>query len=139
GKPLRISGVTLDITNKKQAEEEIRLLNAELENRVRVRTAELIEANQEMEAFTYSVAHDLRAPLRHIDAFAQMLQQDSTLTSDSPKYVERIRSSVQVLAHLVDSLLTLARIGRRELNLSIIDLNRIVQTVVTDFQTESAG
>jgi light-regulated signal transduction histidine kinase (bacteriophytochrome) len=101
----------------------------------------LIEANQEMEAFTYSVAHDLRAPLRHIDAFAQMLQQElsTTLTSDSPKYLERIRSSVQVLAHLVDSLLTLARIGRRELNVSVIDLNRIVQAVVTDFQTESAG
>lgn len=141
GKPLRVTGVTLDITNKKQSEEQIRLLNSELEHRVRIRTAELIEANQEMEAFTYSVAHDLRAPLRHIDAFAQMLQQElrTTITGDSPKYLERIRSSVQVLAHLVDSLLTLARIGRRELNLCVTDLNTIVQTVVRDFQTEAHG
>ena len=84
GKIVGISSIGRDISERKQAEEEIHRLNADLEQRVRERTAELTEANQELEAFTYSVSHDLRAPLRHIDAFAKILE-DETNSVFSPK------------------------------------------------------
>jgi light-regulated signal transduction histidine kinase (bacteriophytochrome) len=114
-------------------------MNVELEQRVQARTAELSAANQEMEAFTYSVAHDLRAPLRHIDAFSKMLADDfaKTLPPEAVRYLETIRRGSQNMSHLVDDLLNLARVGRQELKHELIPLNRLVEQVVSELDRET--
>lgn len=121
-----------------RAQEQIRTLNADLENRVHDRTLELTEANRELEAFTYSVAHDLRAPLRHIAAFAQILEEEvgSDLSGEATDLAKRIRASIQHMAKLVDDLLNLARIGRQELRRQKAELKPIVEEVIASFQSE---
>src|SRR5207244_263622 len=101
-----------DITKRLEAEQQIRQMNLELEQRVQDRTAELSAANKELEAFTYSVAHDLRAPLRHIDAFSRILHEDfaSLLPPEALRYLENIRTGSRNMSRLVDDLLNLARI-----------------------------
>lgn len=138
GKAVRLTGVTLDITEAKLAEEKIRSLNADLEIRVQNRTAELTAANQELEAFTYSVAHDLRAPLRHVDGFAQILQEDlgSAASPESFQLVRRIRLAILNMGRLVDDLLNLARIGRQELSRSPTDLRALADQVIGELRSE---
>jgi PAS domain S-box-containing protein len=141
GKPSAILEINNDITERKQAEEEIRRLNAELEQRVQQRTAALSAANDELEAFTYSVSHDLRAPLRHIDAFARIIQEDMTAQS-SPElrnYVDRIRKGTQTMGRLVDDLLKLSRVGRAQPDWQDTDLNVVLEGVLSDLKGETAS
>jgi PAS domain S-box-containing protein len=137
GKILGVSSIARDITDRIQAEEEIRALNAQLEERVLQRTAELAATNKELEAFTYSVSHDLRAPLRHIDAYAQMLQEEMREPPETiQSYVARIRVGVQNMGKLVDDLLNLSRASRQEVSQEDCNLNAIVDEVLGDFKSE---
>ncbi|MEO7299413.1 MAG: PAS domain S-box protein [Verrucomicrobiota bacterium] len=141
GRIIGASASSRDISPRIKAEEEIRNLNTELEERVIQRTAELAHTNKELEAFTYSVSHDLRAPLRHIDAFAQMLEEElkSETSAEGHRYLQRIRHGVQTMGRLVDDLLNLSRVGRMEIVQQTVPLNDIVTNVLQELQPEYEG
>ncbi len=114
---------------------EVLSLNAVLEERVRQRTAELETTNKELEAFSYSVSHDLRAPLRTIDGFSLALEEDygGIIDSTGKNYIKRVRAGVQRMGQLIDALLQLSRITRADLVLEPIDLSALVQTIADEF------
>lgn len=114
----------LDLTERRRAEEEIQRLNADLECRIAKRTAELVAANNELEAFTYSASHDLRTPLRAIHGFSEVLELDyaSKLDAEGRNYLARIRAASLRMAQLIDDLLSLSRIGRSELIGANVDM-----------------
>lgn len=126
--------VATDLTEQKAAHEEVRRLNAGLEQQVLRRTAELEAANQELEAFTYAVAHDLRAPLRHIHGFSDLLQHDpeSVLSADGRHSLDCIRKGTQRMEKLLEDLLNLSRFGRQSLQRRDVDLKKLVRQVMDD-------
>jgi len=129
-----------EMSQRFRAEMEVRNARDHLEQRVVERTAQLEAANKELEAFTYSVSHDLRSPLRHVDGFSKILLEEfqPQLAPEAQRYLERIRNGTQQMGHLVDDLLNLARVGRRELTLQVSGLNSIVEEVLTDLKPETA-
>ncbi|MGA2419921.1 MAG: ATP-binding protein [Candidatus Acidiferrum sp.] len=132
GRPNRLVGITLDITELKLAAEKIRALNASLEARINERTKELLSANKELESFSYSVSHDLRAPLRTIDGFSMALLEDcgGQLDETCQGHLQRIRSAAQRMGTLIDDLLHLSRVTRTQLNAQAFDLSAMVANVV---------
>jgi PAS domain S-box-containing protein len=148
GHPARFVGTIQDVTEHKRAEqerarlyEEVRQLNADLEHRVRERTSQLQELNQELESFSYSVSHDLRAPLRHITGFGQLLERRAGASLDEPsrELVKTIVSAAKQGDTLVDALLAFSRMGRAELRQTRVDLGALAEEVRRELQVDAAG
>jgi PAS domain S-box-containing protein len=141
GSGTHIEGSIVDFTLRKAAEDEVKRLNEELEERVLDRTAQLDAANSELEAFAYSVSHDLRAPLRHISGFSELLAQRNrgALDEKSTHYLDTITQSVGEMGVLIDDLLQFSRTGRVELQLDDVDMDALVSEVAEKLRTETAG
>ncbi|NOT26776.1 MAG: PAS domain S-box protein [Acidobacteria bacterium] len=137
GTPLRMLGVVMDITRRKQAEEKIAQLIADLERGA----AQLEEANQDLESFSYSVSHDLRAPLRHVHGYVEMLQRasDGQLSEQAQRYLKTIAEASAEMGQLIDDLLAFSRMGRTEMKESCVSLDEIVQNTIRSLEMTTTG
>ncbi len=136
-----VSKVARDITSRIKAEREVRNLQDELEQRVLDRTKQLDAANKELEAFSYSVSHDLRAPLRHIDGFVQLLakREAERLDETSGHYLNVISGAVGKMGLLIDELLAFSRTSRQELRLVKVDMNALIKETLKVLDSSTAG
>jgi PAS domain S-box-containing protein len=129
---LLVSAAIRDVTQRKLLEEDVQKLNEDLKQRA----AQLEAANRELEAFSYSVSHDLRAPLRSIDGFSHVVLEDygEQLPADARGYLERVRAAAQRMAVLIDDLLNLSRVTRTALQPKFINLSKMVEEIVQELQ-----
>jgi signal transduction histidine kinase len=135
---LGVGGYVRDVTEQRRAEGEIRRLATELERRVEQRTAQLAATNRELESFAYSISHDLRAPLRALDGFSEILLQDygAVIDETGRGYLRRIKGAANHMAGLMDGLLQLSRLNREALVLEDVDLTDLARSVVTDLREQ---
>jgi PAS domain S-box-containing protein len=141
GRVLQWFGTNTDVDELKQAEEKIQQANNELEQRVIIRTAELEAANKEMEAFSYSVSHDLRAPLRAVNGFAGIVLNEfgPQMPADALRYLERIRNGAQRMGELIDDLLAFSRLSRQSMRHGEVDSVKLVQNVLDESAPQREG
>jgi PAS domain S-box-containing protein len=141
GKVAGALAVGRDITERKRAGEELARYRDHLEEMVRQRTTELEAANKELEAFAYSVSHDLRAPLRHIDGFLDLLQKKTKthLDDQSRHYMDTIGQAVKKMGRLIDDLLSFSRMGRQALSVQPVDLETLLRDVIRELKPDVAG
>lgn len=136
GKVIGLIGIARDISDRKRIEDQIKELNQDLERRVEERTAQLEVTNKELEAFSYSVSHDLRAPLRSIDGFSLALLESygEQLDEKGKHYLRRVRNASQRMGELIDDLLHLSRVTRSQMHFQTVALSEIVQAIAADLQ-----
>jgi light-regulated signal transduction histidine kinase (bacteriophytochrome) len=147
GVPIELDGMPVlfnssrDISRRKAATEEIHRLNASLESRVSERTRDLLAANQELEAFSYSVAHDLRTPLRAISSFAQVIEEDcaSGLDDAGKDALQRVQKAASRMGQLIDDVLRLSRLTRQEMLLETVDLGALACANIEELRAVEPG
>ncbi len=141
GRIVKVVGNIMDITERRRVEEELARHRDHLEELVQERTAALEASNQELESFTYSVSHDLRAPLRHIDGFMELLQKKvgATLDEQSRHYMDAISGAAKKMGLLVDDLLSFFRMGHRAVTEQQVNLDRLVRDILRELDSETAG
>lgn len=141
GQPLRMLGVNFDITDRKRAVDGLRRLTEELERRVAERTAELAARNRELETFTYSVSHDLKAPLRGLDGYSRLLLEEHAerLDDEGRQFLHTIRRAAQQMSRLIDDLLAYSRLERRSMSAGLVSLEPLVGSLVAERADEIAG
>lgn len=139
--PLALLGAYLTYKTTSPLIQEVNRLNQDLERRVCERTAELEAANKEMEAFTYSVSHDLRAPLRHVSGFTQLLTEGhaAELSPEARRYLGLIQDGAHQMGQLIDDLLNLSRVGRQQLRAQVTGLRSLVEEAIAQLQRENPG
>jgi len=138
GNLLRYVGATLDTTERKRLQEELKMLNAELELKVKQRTAQLESANKELESFSYSISHDLRAPLRAIYGFSQILagRHREYLNEEGKQYMDYIVESSIRMEQLINDLLNYSRLGRKTVEIRPVSLKKITDAIFDDFKPQ---
>ena len=141
GEDLAFSAFIRDITERKKSQMAIQELNEELEQRVTQRTNQLQQANKELESFSYSVSHDLRAPLRHISGYVELVQEElgPALDLQPRRHLDTIQSAARQMGTLIDDLLNFSRMGRVEMKREQVDMNRLAREVVTQVESETVG